>query len=145
VPLRIVADTNVLISAVLWEATRDARILDAARDGHCDLFTSPPLMDELVRKLGHPKFIPRFRARGVDLQTAVAEVASTAALIRPTELSGIPIRDPDDLHVLAAAVAAEANIIVSKDRDLLVLGEFRGIPILNVDQAADTLGIPRGH
>ena len=45
------------------------------------------------------------------------------------------LRDADDAHVLACAVAAEADMIVSGDNDLLVLKSFRGIPILNVTEA----------
>jgi predicted nucleic acid-binding protein len=52
------------------------------------------------------------------------------------------LRDPDDIHVLACAIGADAHAIVTGDNDLLSMETFQGIPILSVRQALDKLGIP---
>lgn len=56
------------------------------------------------------------------------------SIVRPAALEPIT-RDPDDDHVLAAALGAEAQLIVSGDRDLLDLKTFRSIPILATREA----------
>ena len=60
-----------------------------------------------------------------------------ARIIPPAEL-----RDPDDVHVLACAAAAEADAIVTGDKDLLSLKSFAGIPILTVREVLEKLSIP---
>lgn len=55
-------------------------------------------------------------------------------LVEPTELPRI-VRDPDDDHVLACALAAQADLIVSGDKDLLVLGAYQNIPIVSAAEA----------
>lgn len=56
-------------------------------------------------------------------------------LVEPALLTAPVSRDPDDDHVLAAALGAEAQLIVSGDKDLLVIGTFNSIPILPAAQA----------
>jgi len=51
------------------------------------------------------------------------------------------LRDPDDAHALACAVAAQADAIVTGDKDLLVLGTFEGIPIIRAAEALKRLGL----
>ena len=65
-------------------------------------------------------------------------IPPVAARITPPD----GMRDPDDVHALACAVAAEADAIVTGDQDLLALKTFSGIPILKVREALERLGIP---
>lgn len=141
-PLRLVADTNVLISATLWNSP-DARILFAARDRHCDLFLSVPLLEELSGKLRDRKFEARLRQVGLTADDALSLVLAAATLIAPVSVAAPGLRDQGDLLVLEAAVGAQADVIVSKDKDLLTLKEFMGVPIMNAEDAASTLGLPR--
>jgi predicted nucleic acid-binding protein len=60
----------------------------------------------------------------------ISRYRQLADLVEPIEMSPVILADPDDDDVLACAVAAEADYIVSGDRDLLSLGSFRGIPIV---------------
>ena len=56
--MRVVADTNVVVSGLLWHGN-ERRLLDAARDGFVELFTSKELLAELEDVLGRSKFAPR--------------------------------------------------------------------------------------
>lgn len=56
-------------------------------------------------------------------------------LVEPLVVEAVVLRDPDDDHVVAAAVAAKADAIVSGDDDLLALGEATGVPVLRVVEA----------
>ena len=66
----------------------------------------------------------------------MAELRQLAEVIEPPPLPQPVCRDPDDDEVLALAIAAQADLIVSGDNDLLVLLQFNGIPIVSPAQAA---------
>ena len=71
-------------------------------------------------------------------QTPAALFSLAMSLLKPVEpaLLDAPVsRDPDDDHVIACAIGANANMIVTGDKDLLVLGQFQGIAILSASQA----------
>lgn len=106
------------------------------------MFLSLPMLLELRETLQHPKFAGRLAGQGETAQSlterfrAACHEAVPARIIPPAEL-----RDPDDVHVLACAVTAEADAIVTGDKDLLALKTFAGIPILKVREALEKLGI----
>ncbi len=73
-------------------------------------------------------------------QEARLDPRRPAEVIEPPALPQPVCRDPDDDEVLALAVAAQADLIISGDNDLLVLQQFNGIPILTPAEAAAMLG-----
>jgi uncharacterized protein len=87
-------------------------------------------LQELEEALGRAKFQMRIQQRGkpVDVLMSVAKQLSNLCDVTPVEVP--ELRDPDDAIVLATALAANAEAIVTGDRDLLVVNEFSGIPIL---------------
>ena len=62
--MRVVADTNIVVSGLLWRGN-PRRVLDAARDGIIELFTSPSLLEELEEVLSRKKFATRLEAANV--------------------------------------------------------------------------------
>lgn len=126
--MRVVADTNTVLSAFLWGGLPKA-VLDAAREGRIRLHTSPALLAELEDVLSRDKFAARIRQAG---DSAADMLTAYRALVTVELPTSIPptARDPDDDAVLACALTANARLIVSRDRDLLDLKTFRGIPIL---------------
>lgn len=126
----VVPDTNVVISGLLWHGA-PRRILDLARVGHIKLFTSRTLLAELEAVLFRPKFKQRLVAAKVDTSTLVAGFSALAAVIpMPPSISPV-CRDPSDDAILACALAASADLIVTGDQDLLSLKAYNGIPIRN--------------
>jgi putative PIN family toxin of toxin-antitoxin system len=105
------------------------------RNGTVTLISSPALLAELARVLARPKFdLILLRSNTSRLQT-LAEVRQLAEVIDPPPLAQQVSRDPDDDAVLALALTAHADMVISGDDDLLSLGSFEGIPILTPAQA----------
>ena len=145
-PLRLVLDTNVVLSALLWEG-KPAELLDLGATDDVRLFTSHTLLDELERSLVKPRLASRLTATGLTAQQHAANYASLAELVIPTPLPTAVSRDRDDDHVLACAIAAGAAAVVTGDDDLLVLGAYQGIAMMRVAEclavtAAWTAGVP---
>jgi putative PIN family toxin of toxin-antitoxin system len=131
--MRAVADTNVVVSGLLWQGP-PRRVLDLARAGTLELFTSPALLVELEDVLGRRKFARRLQAAGVESRDLVLGYAALARVVVPTEKPAAIPEDPDDDEVLACALAARAEIIVSGDMHLRNLGTFRGIRVVTAAQ-----------
>lgn len=128
--VRVVADTNVIVSAFLWGGT-PRRLLDAAEKSKLELFTSRALITELEDVLLREKFAERLRKTRFTPAFLLSSYTQLATLIAPTETSTPDLRDRDDEAVLACALAARADLIVSGDDDLQALGSYRGITIVS--------------
>jgi hypothetical protein len=133
--MRVVADTNIVASAFLWGGT-PREILNAAHRQAITLYTSAALIAELEDVLAREKFAKRVMQVGRSVAEMVGDYLALAHMVLPTDHPRV-VRDPDDDHVfIAAALAAQANIIVSRDADLLSLSSYQGIVMLS---AAETL------
>ena len=121
--MRVVFDTNVLISALVYGGL-PRELLTRVFRGEITLITSSALMNELEDVL-----IVRFAHDPSLARTVRAEIDLLAEVVDALDLAPVA-RDPDDDAVLAAAIAGEASAIVTGDRDLLVLGEHHGIRIV---------------
>lgn len=137
--MRIVADTNVVVSALLWGGPPRA-VLTAAREQRISLYTSAPLIAELENVLSRDKLARRFTTIGKTPTDALDRYLALVRIVTPAMLEAAVSRDPDDDQVLATAIAANAELIVSGDRDLLDLGRFRNIPIVDAAAAIKRFG-----
>jgi len=127
--MRVVADTNIVVSGLLWRG-HCYGVLNAARQGVIRLFVSPALLIELEDVLGREKLRARLEQANVRAQDLIHGYAALAGLVRPGKIEPVITADPDDDEVLACARAVQADMIVSGDTHLLALREFDGIPIV---------------
>lgn len=125
--MRLVLDTNTLISAIGWTGP-PRQILIALLERRHALITTPDLLRELSRVLRYPRLQPL--AAHPALPAVLAWLHRPEHVVIPEErVRAIPA-DPADDQVLEAALAGRADAVVSGDRHLLALRSFRGIPIL---------------
>jgi putative PIN family toxin of toxin-antitoxin system len=142
--MKVVADTSVLVSAVLWTGAPH-QLLMAAEAGRIRLYTSPALLEELEGALSRPTFTLRLSARRTTVQILVAGYARLAHLVLPSPIPPVITEDPDDDEVLACALAAQATHIVSGDRHLLSLKSYQSVAIMTPRTFLVTcLATPRG-
>lgn len=137
--MRLVLDTNLLVSGVIT-AGLPRRLVDGAKAGEFELCTSEILLTELLDVLSRDKFAQRLVQAGLTPQAIVDDLRRLAVVVAPTEVPRVVSDDPDDDHVIAAAVCGRADLVVSGDkRDLLSLGDFQGIPIVSAREAVERL------
>ena len=127
---RVVLDTNVVASAILWEG-KPGRLLALARDGEIRLFTSRTLLNEFRATLQKPKLAKALAATGSTADALLADYRRLATVVQAPALAVAVSRDPDDDRIIACAIAARADVIISGDNDLLVLEGVGGIPIVS--------------
>ena len=127
--MRLVLDVNVWISGLLWQGT-PRQIIGLARSGAVTIFVSEPILSELQEVLARAKFQSKIRSLGITSQDLMNLVRQLSEACLPDSVNVPNLRDPDDAVILGTAIAAKAVVVVSGDLDLLVLGEFTGIPIL---------------
>lgn len=137
--MRAVLDTNVALSALLWGGTPE-RLIEAAGDGRLELFTSNAILAEFARILGRPMFAAKLSEKNVSGAELVARYTQFARAIEPAGIAPVILRDPPDDAVLACALAAAADLIVSGDTDLLNLKSWQRIPIVSAAQALELIG-----
>ncbi len=128
--MRVVLDTNVVVSALIWGG-KPLTLLQKAADGDLLLYTSPILLQELREVLMRGHLSPRLESRRSSVEQALSLYAGLATSVALANVPRIVPDDPDDDHVIAAAVAAEADLVVSGDRHLLALGTHAQIRIVN--------------
>jgi putative PIN family toxin of toxin-antitoxin system len=119
-------DTNVLISALGWEGN-ERDILNLAIDGKIKLVFSKETFEELVRVMDYPKF------SFSDEQKAmfILILSTIGSFIEITEKLQVIKGDSSDNRFLETAVDGKASYIVSGDKHLLKLKNFRGIKIVS--------------
>jgi uncharacterized protein len=121
--MNIFIDTNVLIAAFVSRG-QCAELLEHCMGRH-RVFTSHFVLGELSEKLRK-----KFKYPQDEIDEAQRIVLSGATITEEAALSGISCRDVDDVHIIAAAIAANADCIISGDDDLRVLKKVHGIPII---------------
>ena len=131
--MRIVADTNTVVSGLLWMGN-SRQVLEMARRGTIYLFTSAHLLAELEDVLSRDKFAYRLTSADVTVQDLVLGYAALASIIEPATIEPVILADQDDDAVLACAVAAQADVIVSGDSHLLNLKQYGDIHIITAAQ-----------
>ncbi|MGD1086199.1 MAG: putative toxin-antitoxin system toxin component, PIN family [Verrucomicrobiota bacterium] len=124
--IRAVLDCGVLVSAIGWGGNARS-CLDLAASGQVSLFVTDEIWKEYADRI--PAIVAA-EQRDVDAQPVLAWLLTIAQFVQPAPLGKPRSRDTRDDPYLACALQAGADVIVSNDRDLLVLGKPFGVAIL---------------
>jgi putative PIN family toxin of toxin-antitoxin system len=124
--LKVVFDTNVLVSALVFPGGRGEAALRRIIEEHDALVISPPILDELLGVLAR-----KFARDGEELARVAVFLSDLAETVRPRARLKVVADDPDN-RILECAVAGHADAIVTGDRALLALGTFRNVRLLTL-------------
>jgi putative PIN family toxin of toxin-antitoxin system len=141
--VRVVLDTNVLVSALLLPTSPPARLIAAWRRGKFRMLTAEPQLAELARVTRYPKLrarlTPSIAGRLVNDLQRVAEVVESLPAVDVSP-------DPYDNYLLSIAVGGSADYLVSGDKsDLLSLRVHERCRILSVRSFLSVLGFEDAH
>ena len=131
--MRVILDTNVIVSALVGHG-KPRRLLTKLSEGH-EIVSSKQMLAELKDVLSRSRF--EFTRRQINEFLLIMVRGTTMATV--TDFPEIITEDPDDNIVLATASEGQAGYIVSGDKHLLKLKEYRGIKIVAVKEMLELL------
>lgn len=123
--LRVVLDTNVLLSGISYPASIPGKIMAAWRFGSVDVVLSEFILDELRRVL--PRLANRHALSAAEIEDLVDILSIQAEIVQPLPIHEPELRDMNDQPILGTLLAAQhaqgADYLVTGDKDLLTMGD----------------------
>lgn len=132
----VTADSNIYISALNFGGNPD-KLLDLARAGEIELHITDDILGEVLRVLKD-----KFRWSNEALNLAKERLADFTKTLKPGQAVDIVTADPTDNRILECALAGKSDYVVTGDKHLLDLGQFKGTRIVT---PADFLASKRGQ
>ena len=132
--MKIVLDTNQLISAILSPDGKPAIILDEVLAGTLTLVISSKILQEAEKVLSYPKLVKLLKKKGVfpeKIKALLDKLRVIGVMTHDTLHPDVIHTDPSDNMILACAVEGEADLIISGDHHLTDLKTYQSIRIIN--------------
>lgn len=135
--IKVVIDTNVMISALLWEGISH-RLLEHVESGMLRCYATLDMLDELAEVLRREKFAKRIAELKTSADELMLSVLQRVNLVEQATPVALPpsalLEDENDVMFLQCALLAEARYLISGDPHLLVLGQINEVTILSPSQ-----------
>src|SRR3989344_8051910 len=128
--MNVVLDTNVLIPITIWDFSLAQKVLFKLLESNFKIFISLDILKEYKRAI-----IRDFNFSEEQAQGLINEILLFANLIEIIEKVDIIKEDPDDNKILECAIASNSNYIITYDKHLLKLKEFKSIKIITPEEA----------
>ena len=132
--MKAVYDTNIFISALTLPGGSAEAALAAAAEGGVQLIISKPLIHEVLDVLAR-----KFSRESEELARVAVFLADLGQLVEPKSRLNV-LRDEPDNRILECARAGRSDAIVTGDKAMLALGEYRGIPIMTLREFLTSIG-----
>lgn len=124
--MKVVFDTNIFVSAFIIPGSRGQEAFLLAHRRKVSLYSSVPILTETARILR-----TKFSQSETDVMAALKLISRAAMMVQATRKVTV-LQDMPDNHILECAVTAQADLIVTGDRELLAHREFEGISIVRL-------------
>lgn len=129
--MRVVLDTNVIIALFLSPKSVPALILKAWEEEAFELVASEALLAEYQEVLSRKEIAVHHKMDQADIKLVVEGLRKYAILVTPEKIPKVVKEDPDDDELFAAALEGNSEYIVSKNKHVLKVGDYKGIQVLN--------------
>jgi len=132
-PMRVVIDTNVWVSGLLWKGT-PWQILRLAEEKKVEIYATTSMLEELETVLQYPRLQPRRLELGLAVVDFTAYATALVSLVELEQIEPVVIADPDDDVFVNCALAVGAKYLISGNQHLLALKQWRGVSIVTPHQ-----------
>ncbi len=123
-PIKVVIDTNIYISAVFWQG-KPRKVVDLGRTQDIQIFTSTEIEDEISEKLQ-----TKFKLSRAEADRIMFDFSTFTIPLSIKKKHRVVIDDPDDDKFIDCAMACGADFIITGDKHLLKLQEYMGIKVV---------------
>lgn len=137
--IRVVIDTNILVSGIISPKSSPAKIIDFWRERKLTFVTSLKILAEVKRVLSYPRISQKYHLGPSETEEIIKGFSVFSEICSPKERVSVVKDDPADNKFLEAAICAGVQFIVSGDKHLLRLKEYRGIKIISARQFLEEL------
>ncbi len=127
--LKLILDTNTIVSAFFWEGN-EAELLRKIEQDKARLYITSEILKEVEDVIKRPKFDGVMRKANLTTDQIMQKIVSLSHLVIASKLNIRVCRDEKDNKFLECAESAKADYLISGDKDLLSLKEYKGIPIV---------------
>lgn len=131
--MRVVFDTNIFVSAFALHGGQAEKAIDTILESSASLIISKPIINELLRVLAE-----KFAHNAEALSRAALFINNIAETVKPRRRVKVLVDDPDN-RVLECALSGKADFIVTGDKAMLSLGEYKGVKIISLKEYLKTL------
>ncbi len=129
--MRVVYDTNVIVSSFLSPKGSPAKVIDLWKSHLVDLVVSEEILSEYQRALLYRRVQTLHRMTNDEIEEVIDDFRKFALVVTPTSTITVVKDDPDDNKFLECAEKGNASYLISGDPDLLRVGEYKGIQIFS--------------
>jgi uncharacterized protein len=130
---KAVLDTNVWVSALLWGG-KPAAIVKAAEEGKVAIFASEETVGEISQVLAYPKLVKILQSEGLHHEELIEAVLKVVKFVEATQRVKIVLEHPADDKFIDCALADRADYIVSGDKHLLKVGNYKETRVVSVNE-----------
>ena len=141
--LKAVIDTNQFVSSLINKKGPPAQLIEAWRNHYYVLITAKDILAEIRRVLSYPHISQKYCISQDDIESLMSLIEHEGIVLSETIKLDVVKEDPEDNKILACAIGAKADYIVSGDKHLRDLRQYQGIPIITVVEFLKLLNIKK--
>lgn len=137
--LKVILDTNQFVSALISKKGAPAKLLQAWKNRSFILITSQDIIEEIQHVLQYPHITKKYHLKKEYIESLINLIEHEAVVLSDSIPLNVIKEDPSDNKFLACAIESEADYIISGDKHLLNLCEYKNIPIITVQNFLEKL------
>ncbi len=137
-PVKLVLDTNIILAGLLFQGAEFA-LLEFVEKGEAVIFVTEEILEEIDAVLHYPRLSKHIIKSGLTIDKLLERIISLSHLVTGNKISINVCRDKKDNKFIECAIITKADLIVSRDEDLLVLKKYADIRIVDIKEALNKI------